>query len=152
VGWEEIGVALWAVWGAQGDYRRQRLPNGLTLSALALGLAVLPLTGRCLLGAPWSAALLGVAAAFLALLPAYVWRLVAAGDVKFFMAMGALGGVDVLFPVYLAAGVITLALVARDRLFTGRVQRQYPYGVGLGLGCALVVLGHWRLALHWPLS
>ncbi|MBU2721222.1 prepilin peptidase, partial [Acidithiobacillus ferridurans] len=48
--------------------------------------------------------------------------------------------------------VITLALVARDRLFTGRVQRQYPYGVGLGLGCALVVLGHWRLALHWPLS
>ncbi|MBU2806487.1 prepilin peptidase, partial [Acidithiobacillus ferridurans] len=108
MGWEEIGVALWAVWGAQGDYRRQRLPNGLTLSALALGLAVLPLTGRCLLGAPWSAALLGVAAAFLALLPAYVWRLVAAGDVKFFMAMGALGGVDVLFPVYLAAGVITL--------------------------------------------
>ncbi|MBU2724764.1 prepilin peptidase, partial [Acidithiobacillus ferridurans] len=61
MGWEEIGVALWAVWGAQGDYRRRRLPNGLTLSALALGLAVLPLTGRCLLGAPWSAALLGVA-------------------------------------------------------------------------------------------
>lgn len=152
MGWEEIGVALWAVWGAQGDYRRQRLPNGLTLSALALGLAVLPLTGRCFLGAPWGSALLGVAAAFLALLPAYVWRLVAAGDVKFFMAMGALGGVDILFPVYLAAGVITLALVARDRLFTGMVQRQYPYGVGLGLGCALVVLSHWRLALHWPVS
>ncbi|MHB8210951.1 MAG: prepilin peptidase [Acidithiobacillus sp.] len=152
MGWEEIGVALWAVWGAQGDYRRQRLPNSLTLSALALGLAVLPLTGRCFLGAPWGSALLGVAAAFLALLPAYVWRLVAAGDVKFFMAMGALGGVDVLFPVYLAAGVITLALVARDRLFTGMVQQQYPYGVGLGLGCALVVLSHWRLVLHWPVS
>ncbi|MBN6749299.1 prepilin peptidase, partial [Acidithiobacillus sp. PG05] len=29
-----MGVALWAVWGAQGDYRRQRLPNRLTLSAL----------------------------------------------------------------------------------------------------------------------
>lgn len=149
-------LVLWAGVGAAYDWRFQRLPNWLTLGGFVAGAAYLLLLGAPLLGGDplrnWMAA--GVA--LLVLVPAYVYHWMGAGDVKFFAAMGLLGGGKVLLPAFLAAclltGIWALALLTVTRMapywvswrLTARLlvaPRRLPFGVGLALGFILSVLG-----------
>lgn len=149
-------LVLWAGVGAAYDWRFQRLPNWLTLGGFVAGAAYLLLLGAPLLGGDplrnWMSA--GVALAVL--LPAYSFHWMGAGDVKFFAAMGLLGGAKVLLPAFLTASLLTgmwaLALLTVTRLspywmswrLTARLlvaPRRLPFGVGLALGFALSVVG-----------
>lgn len=131
----------WAVLAALCDWRRQRLPNWLTLGALGAGVAWIAAGGDLPPGgAPLDHAI-GFVAALLALLPAYALRCVGAGDVKLFAAMGFLGGTAVLLPTLLIAGFAggagALVVLAREGRRRGR---RMPFGIGLALGF-IVALG-----------
>lgn len=148
-------LVLWAGTGATYDWRFQRLPNWLTLGGFAVGAAYLLLAGAAPLGGDplrnWMAA--GVA--LLVLLPPYVFRWMGAGDVKFFVAMGLLGGAKVLLPAFFFACLLTgmwaLAVVAANRMalhwvswrLTARLlvaPTRLPFGVGMAVGFVLSVL------------
>lgn len=141
--WHSGLTALWALMLAGSDLRYRRLPNGLTLGALAFGLLWAGWTGQIWLGGAGWTGLLGLAAAFFALLPSYAWHKLAAGDVKFMMAVGVLAGASPLLGVYLLAALFTLPVIFLEYLLRGRVQRKTPFGFGIGLACAVVVLSHW---------
>ncbi|MBA6390715.1 prepilin peptidase [Colwellia sp. BRX10-3] len=75
------------------DLRYQRIPNKLCLYAFVLALLLQSINGQ------WQGlaqALLGAGLAFALLLPAYVFRWLAAGDVKLMIAVGALSGPQLL--------------------------------------------------------
>lgn len=142
------------------DWRRRRLPNALTFGGMAYAVLLLLVTGRGPLGAAWLPTLLAGGAAFLILLLPYVVRAMGAGDVKFFMAMGLLGGPAVLTPTLLigglGAGMMALWILAQN----GRLpllsplfgylglspllpeegsRRSLPFGVPLGTGFLLAI-------------
>lgn len=146
-------LVLWAALAAVYDWRFQRLPNWLTLGALGVGAAYLLVAGAApLAGEPrhnWLAA--GVA--LVALLPAYLGRWMGAGDVKFFTAMGLLGGGKVLLPTFLCASLLAgawaLVLLAaaspsllpfRQASGLNAPPRKLPFGVPLAAGFILSVL------------
>jgi len=83
-------VVAWLMAVAWSDWRARRIPNLLSLGAWLVGLAVILLTGRSLLGAPASSALLAAAGALLVTLPGYISKHLGAGDVKFLVATGLL--------------------------------------------------------------
>ena len=83
-------VVVWALAVAWTDWRQRRIPNLLSLGAWVVGCAVLIFSGRSLLGAPPSSALLAAAGALLVTLPGYLSRHLGAGDVKFLVATGLL--------------------------------------------------------------
>jgi prepilin peptidase CpaA len=102
------------------DWRYRRIPNWLTVSGLAAGVAVNTILYR------WpglKAALLGMALGLGLLLP-FVWiRSLGAGDWKLAGALGACLGVrqllSVLMGTVLVAGVMALAVV----IWKGRLKR-----------------------------
>lgn len=141
--WHTGITALWALILAGSDLYRRRLPNGLTLGALAGGLLWMAGTGHTWLGGPWWYGLFGLAAAFLALLPSYAWKKLAAGDVKFMMAVGVLAGATPLLGVYLLAALCTLPVILSEYLLRGRVARKTPFGFGIGVATCIVLLSGW---------
>lgn len=155
--WYATLALVWALSGFILDFARRRLPN--TLNAVGLALAV---AGVAAHGGGWPApaaqALAGGVAGLFALLPFWWFRLMGAGDVKFFAVMGLLAGVWVLPPVFLVgsllAGVVALAFVlARAGYLAGVVplpavlwltaqaRRGLPFGAALALGFCLSLLG-----------
>lgn len=148
--WHAGITALWALILAGSDVRFRRLPNVLTLGALAFGLIWLLITGNTWLGGPGWSGLMGLAAAFFALLPSYAERQLAAGDVKFMMAIGVLAGATPLLGIYLLAALITLVVILLEYLWRGQVQRKTPYGFGIGLAAVLVILTHWPPPVFAP--
>jgi prepilin peptidase CpaA len=141
--WHTGITALWALILAGSDLRRRRLPNVLTLGALAFGLLWMLWSGITWLGGPWWTGLMGLAAAFFALLPSYAVKKLAAGDVKFMMAVGVLAGASPLLGIYLLAALFTLPVILLEYLLRGQVQRKTPFGFGIGVASALVLLSHW---------
>jgi len=102
------------------DWRYRRIPNWLTLSGLAAGLAVNTILYR------WpglKAALLGTLLGLGLLLPFVLLRSLGAGDWKLAGALGACLGprqlLAVLVGTILLAGVMALAVV----IWTGRLKR-----------------------------
>jgi prepilin peptidase CpaA len=102
------------------DWRYRRIPNWLTLSGLATGIAVNTILYR------WpglKAALLGAALGLGLLLPFVLIRSLGAGDWKLAGALGACLGprqlLSVLVGTILVAGVMALALV----IWKGRLKR-----------------------------
>jgi len=75
-------LALMATVAAVFDLRFRRIPNWLTISGLAVGLA----------GGNWRHALLGIGLALAVYLPLYSLRAVGAGDVKLMAAIGSIAG------------------------------------------------------------
>ena len=88
-----------AVWS---DFRSGRIPNRLTMSAAAIGLAVSLAPAGIGLGE----AMGGLAIGLVALLPLYALRVMGAGDVKLMAAAGTLLGVKAAF----VAALYTFAL------------------------------------------
>src|SRR5579859_1036229 len=139
---------------AMFDLRWRRIPNWLTLSALAAGLLLQTLRFG-LAGVP--VALGGAALGVCVLLPFYLIHAVGAGDVKLLAGLGALIGPQALVSVAIYAalvgGAISVVILARQ----GRLQfsmaeimtrpthltrggAKAPYGVALACGVYLSML------------
>jgi prepilin peptidase CpaA len=83
-------VLAWALVIAWTDWRHRRIPNLLSLGAWVVGICVLVLSGRSVLGAEPASALLAAFGALLVTLPGYLTKRLGAGDVKFLVATGLL--------------------------------------------------------------
>ncbi len=104
--------ALLAVIAGVLDWRSRRIPNWLTVPAMAVGLGV----NSWLRGWPGAKdSLLGAALGLILLLPFVLIRSLGAGDWKLIGALGAFLGpqrlLGVLFVTVLAAGIMALVLV-----------------------------------------
>ena len=115
-----IPAVLVAIGAGVFDWRYRRIPNWLTVSGLAAGIAVNTILFR------WpglKAALLGTALGLGLLLPFVLVRSLGAGDWKLAGALGACLGPRQLFGVLmgtiLVAGVMALAVV----IWKGRLKR-----------------------------
>lgn len=152
--WFSAIALLWALWGFGSDLRKRRLPNVLNSVGVLIAAGCLAVTGKGCGQAPVEQCLLGGLAGLFALLPFWLFRLMGAGDVKFFAVMGLLGGVWILPPVFLigsllAAAMALLFLGARagwldfyaPPLLAGwlrvQAQRGLPFGAALALGFCL---------------
>lgn len=144
------------------DWRSRRLPNVLTLGAMTCGLSSLLLFSHGPLGASWlSSVFAGVVALAILLLP-YSLHAIGAGDVKFFMAMGLLGGPFILLPTLLMGSLLAGVMAVWVLACSGRLplvslilerwgltfllpetlsQRRLPFGVPLGIGFLLTIWG-----------
>jgi prepilin peptidase CpaA len=103
------------------DLRHRRIPNWLTISGIALGVAVNAVCGVDGL----TNALLGMGSALAIYLPLFLVRGMGAGDVKLMAAVGALAGPQHWFQIFITTavlgGISALALVsARGRWFETR--------------------------------
>ena len=159
-------LVVWAAVAALYDWRQRRLPNFLTLGALSVG-AVYALIYGAPLGGAWYWNYAAAAVGLVVLLPVYAIGVMGAGDVKFFAAMGMLGGPTILLPTLLVASLIvgahaflTLALRLPAAVYVTESlrrhlrlppvgpERRLPFGVGLAAGFVAAVLG-WLPLLDW---
>jgi prepilin peptidase CpaA len=115
-----IPAALLAIVAGVLDWRYRRIPNWLTVSGAAAGIAVNTILYRL---PGLKAALLGTALGLGLLLPFVLIRSLGAGDWKLAGALGACLGpsqlLAVLIGTILVAGIMGLALV----IWQGRLQR-----------------------------
>ena len=134
-------VVLFAALAASAftDLRSRRIPNWVTLPALAIILVAFAqlggprLVGECVLG-------LAVCAA--PMLIAWRLRAMGAGDVKLMMLPGAVSGaalgwpfsLTVLLSVTIAGGVQAAVWLAAARLRGAERPRSVPYGLAIALG------------------
>jgi prepilin peptidase CpaA len=165
------GAVLLALIAGWTDWRSRRIPNWLTVSALALGLAVNTILGG------WDGlkgSLLGALLGLGLLLPFVLLRSLGAGDWKLAGALGAFSGrellVDLLLFSVLVAGLMALALIIYKRrvrqtiknighilvsLVTFRLPGsrvslenpealKVPYGVALSLTVLIYAVAHIR--------
>lgn len=114
-------LSLWAAAGIVYDWRDRRLPNGLTFGGMGAGLVYLLVYGQGIGGSSWQSSLLAGGAALLLLLPVYAFRMIGAGDVKFAMALGILGGGTVLFFTMVAGSMLLGAMALWSLTRSGRL-------------------------------
>lgn len=122
--WGAVFTALLAV-GCVTDVRERRIPNGLVLAILALGLVYAATTGPLLPALGRS--LLGVALGFGIWIAFHVAGVLGAGDVKFFAAVGAWLGPGATWRAALVAalagGVLAVLFLLRERRLGSALQR-----------------------------
>ncbi len=150
-------TVLWSVWGAALlcclliDYKYFLLPNVLTYSLLALGLAAsaAPIIGLRLIDTSLMQSVTGAAGAWLSLsLVAWVYKGVTGrdgmgqGDIKLFAALGAWLGLAALPWVLLGASLAgsVVGLVQRQQR-TQAAQETQATAVDLGLDPAAIAFG-----------
>ena len=164
--WMAGGAVVLCCMATWWDLRSRRIPNGLTIPALAVALC---LHGALGAGKGLLLSAAGALAAGALVLPGYLLRFTGAGDVKLLMAVGAF----LAFPDALFAGLVALILggllgvssairagrlgqalsgsLGLARWFAGRasgvpLQRprtsglHVPFGVAIALATVLVVL------------
>lgn len=144
-------VLVWCAAIAWSDWQRRRIPNFLVAAGLTVAVQGLVFQGQTLFGASPLLSLAGAAAGLSLMLPLYATRVMAAGDVKLFAAIGALFGFWGLLPVWLIsslfAGAHALVWISLQRLLPQYVATpvigafgRLPYGVHLAGGIACVAL------------
>lgn len=115
--WRALASALLGI-ACVTDVRARRIPNALVLALLAAGLVRLPFAGAPAAGLATGALAAGgaVLAGLLALVPLYATRVLGAGDVKLFAALGAwlgtTGLLDAAVWTALAGGVLATGWIA----------------------------------------
>jgi prepilin peptidase CpaA len=85
-------LLLWALAVAVWDLRQRRIPNLVVLPACLVGVAHMILSGRCLMGDPWGSGVWAGLFALTVTVPAYALGKLGAGDAKYLLAIGVLGG------------------------------------------------------------
>lgn len=138
------------------DLRERRIPNFLTFTGMAAGLAL-----QAVFHGPQGllASFLGLGLGLLLLFPLFAINKFGAGDVKLLAAVGALRGLHFLWRAALlgavSGGLLALVALAYHRelgyvtlgIITGggyRTERTYPYSPAIALGVLLADLG-WLL-------
>ena len=128
---------------AAGDLKSRIIPNWLNAAIAVTAIPFWWLTGL----APWPDMAVQVAVAagvFLLFALAFHIGAMGGGDVKMVAAVALwlppLAVLKLLVIMSLAGGVITLAMVARQRLSKSRGQLEIPYGVAITFG------GFWVLS------
>ncbi len=106
-----IFVLTWSVACLILDLSDRKLPNWLTLGASLIALLVLAITGKSLMGAALSSAMLAWVLALALTLPAYITKWLGAGDVKMLAAIGLLTGLNFTLFSYAIAGLLALGLI-----------------------------------------
>lgn len=127
-------LAILALWASYTDLSRHKLPNKLTAGGTILGFAVHAGQNG------WNGlieAAEGTAAGFGIMLVLYVLRAVGAGDVKFFAAVGSLGGAafavsSVTYSICYA-GLIGLMILAFRKILAARLLPVWNALAGLFL-------------------
>lgn len=111
------------------DYKELRIPNKLTLLGLCTGLLVSIISG-VMKGSFYSvlyamsAWVVGILPAFI-LMPFYILKMIGAGDIKFFSAIGSMVGWKCSFIViiisFIASGMLGVIVLIHRRIFTARM-------------------------------
>ncbi|MDK8181846.1 A24 family peptidase [Paenibacillus sp. UMB4589-SE434] len=110
------------------DATKQRIPNWLTLTGFVVGVAF------HLIGNGWNGllfSLLGAGVAFVVLVLLYVFKAIGAGDVKLFVAIGAITGME--FSLYsimysiVYGGLIGLVILLWKQQFFIRIRGLFGY-------------------------
>lgn len=144
-------VLIWCVAIAWSDWQSRRIPNSLVAAGFAVALLGLVIQGHTLFGVTPLLSLAGAVGGLLLMLPMYATRVMAAGDVKLFAAIGALFGVWSLLPIWLVssllAGAHALVWITVQRLLPQYAETpllgafgRLPYGVHLAGGVACIAL------------
>lgn len=144
-------VCIWAGLIGVFDLLERRIPNPLLLLAASLSIGVLIWTGSTPLGETPLAMFSGLLVANCLTLPGYLSRRLGAGDVKFLMAVAAVGGVSLTLQAFIVGTLLAVCIGGFWMLFSYRLgavsisggQRVLPFGSALALGVILGVLhGH----------
>lgn len=145
--WGRIMLLVWLLLIAIIDFRSRKIPNLLSMGALAFALLMLLVTGKTVNQISAAAAVAGFVAGLALTLPGYVTRTLGAGDVKLLAAIGLLLGLQVMLQtwVFAALGVFVLillqsALSALGLGVYGRSGKFIPYGTALAVALAVVLL------------
>jgi prepilin peptidase CpaA len=141
-----ILAAIVAAIAAATDWRSRRIPNWLTVSGAAAGIA----TNTILLRWPGlKAALLGIGLGLAVLLPFVLIRSLGAGDWKLAGALGASLGPRPLLDVlkktllniaHIVAAIFTLRLPGAEVSLDNPQSTKIPFGVALALATVLYVV------------
>lgn len=86
----EAATLTWLLLVAVSDLRKRRIPNVLSIGAVAVASLVLVIHGDSVLGGSIVSALWAAGIALALTLPAYIGHALGAGDVKLALAMGLL--------------------------------------------------------------
>lgn len=134
------------------DVRTLRIPNWLTVTGAAMGIAFSAAIPWELLGPRWAVegvlwALGGMAVGLALLLPLYALRVMGAGDVKLMAMVGAFVGLQQIVPtvltVFVAGGLLALGWTVYRRVFRQAAANAAELAVSL----AFAALGGIRPAL-----
>ncbi len=149
--------------GALIDIRQRRIPNVVSVSTAAVGVA---LAASGLSGLTVGASLAGLAAGFALMLPGHIFGGTGAGDVKLFAAAGTMLGTGRILPAFLFVAIVGGALALLVAVRRGRLKRtvtmaarlvgrpatakaaieapvehnRFSYGPAIAIGCLIAVL------------
>jgi len=106
--------------GAVIDMRQRRIPNVVSVTTAAVGVA---LAASGLSGLTVASSLAGLAAGFALMLPGHIIGGTGAGDVKLFAAAGTLLGTGRILPAFLFVAIAGGGLAVLVAIQRGRLQR-----------------------------
>ena len=141
----EMIVVAWCFSVGLADLSSKRIPNVLTLGGCLVAICWLLVNGHSILNASLPSVALGVGASLLLTLPAYLSRLLGAGDVKLLLAIALLGGAHLTLSAFVIASILAMIFLAAHALFfrfsrhSEKPKRWIPFGTALsaGLLCAI---------------
>lgn len=152
--WQYPALAAWAVALSIFDLKWRRLPNGLTLGSAGCAIAYMVVQGQSLLGASPDSALTAGLGAIIVSMPFYGLGWLGAGDLKLMVAIGLIGGVQVLLTTFVLSSLLTLPYVvghlARARWRGEKLRSavgRIPQGTFLVAGFLAAVAGLSRTGL-----
>lgn len=122
-----IIIAVASGIAAYSDYKIRKIKNKLTISLALLGLLINLITKDIGIGQ----AILGFFSAFIICLPFYLLKMLRAGDIKLFMAIGAMLGftglIDIMAKSILCGAIIALVIGIKQRKLLKRFQYLWYY-------------------------
>lgn len=136
----EMIVASWCLIIVLADVSSRRVPNVLTLGGCLVAICGLLVNGHSILNASLSSVAQGVGISLLLTLPAYLTRLLGAGDVKLLFAIALLGGASLTLSAYVIASILVILFLVTHSLFSRfsqpseKPKRWIPFGAALSAG------------------
>lgn len=146
-------VIAWAMLIIFYDIRSRIIPNYLSIGAVLLALLVLSVTGQTVTHEPISSAIIGLIIALLITIPAYAFKLLGGGDVKFLCSISLLCGVNVMIISFVIASLsLFVILIILSRLYLLNIilpldikvlakrapkEKYIPFGAAIAVGLVL---------------